>query len=524
MALLAKMRPSGPWRVGPDSGDRLRVGRVLHSDALYSALTHAFIELGEFDAWIEATAIHAAGPQVRLSSCFPFVPSENGDVLFLPPPQSLWPPADSLRIRWKSASYVPANAIWQLLGGKPLTEEHWSVDGVSECLLPVIRNVPAQSPFRITIRSRAAVDRLGQGVEPHQTACLEFSKGAGVWMAFSFADKAAESHWAPLLEGALKLIADSGLGGERSSGWGRFEQPEFVKGELGPLLFGNRYRAPEEITGHWLLSLFSPAADDTIDWQQGNYRVVARTGRVESKDGWGAAKRANQMIAEGGVLVTSAAPKGTARNVAPAGFPHPVYRAGFALTLPIGKPRPAQPKPEPKVVVDTTLLEALAEPPKDITPAEPPETPVQEPPTPAEPPAPAEPPPSIHPPEPMDPPPTEPVRQDPPEPAPPAPLDEKALTPAEPPETPVQEPPTPAEPPAPADPPPSVHPPEPMDPPPTEPVRQDPPEPAPPAPLDIQAMGPISPEHPLDPPAEPEPHAPEHPKDPVEPHNPEAAE
>ena len=359
MALLAKLRPCGAWRVGADSGDRLRVGRVLHSDALYSALTHAFIELGELDAWLDATALHSDGAQVRLSSCFPFTATESGDALFLPPPETHWPPPDSLRIRWKSARFATPNAVWQLLSGKPLIEEHWVVDGVSECLLPVLRNVPAASPFRVTVRSRAAVDRLGQGVEPHQTACLEFSKGAGIWMAFQFANKDAEAHWAPLLKGALKLIADSGLGGERSSGWGRFEQPEFSDGELGVLLFGQRYRSPEEVTGHWLLSLFSPAADDRVDWQQGNYRVVTRTGRVESAAGWGAPKRANQMIAEGGVLVAPVAPKGTARDVAPIGFPHPVYRAGFALTLPVGK---AKPQPSRPVVVDKTLLAALSKP------------------------------------------------------------------------------------------------------------------------------------------------------------------
>ena len=347
MALLAKLRPCGPWRVGSDSGDRLRVGRVLHSDALYSALTHAFIPLGEVEAWLEATATHAEGPQVRLSSCFPFAANENGDTMFLPPPESHWPPPDSLRIRWKSARYIPPTAIWQLLAAKPLIEEHWVVDGVSECLLPVIRNTAIQSPFRVTVRSRAAVDRLGQGVEPHQTACLEFSKGSGIWMVFSFASKEAEARWSPALKGALKLLADSGIGGERSSGWGRFDQPEFVDGELGPLLFGNRYRAPEEVTGHWLLSLFSPAADDRVDWQQGHYRVVERTGRVESVAGWGAPKRANQMIAEGGVLVSAVAPKGAAKDVAPIGFPHPVYRAGFALTIPIGKAKPTASEPRP---------------------------------------------------------------------------------------------------------------------------------------------------------------------------------
>ena len=347
MALLAKLRPCGPWRVGSDSGDRLRVGRVLHSDALYSALTHAFIPLGEVDAWLEATATHAEGAQVHLSSCFPFAANENGDTMFLPPPESHWPPPDSLRIRWKSARYIPPTAIWQLLAAKPLVEEHWVVDGVSECLLPVIRNTAIQSPFRVTVRSRAAVDRLGQGVEPHQTACLEFSKGSGIWMVFNFASKEAEARWSPALKGALKLLADSGIGGERSSGWGRFEQPEFVDGELGPLLFGNRYRAPEEVTGHWLLSLFSPAADDRVDWQQGHYRVVERTGRVESVAGWGAPKRANQMIAEGGVLVSAVAPKGAAKDVAPIGFAHPVYRAGFALSIPIGKAKPAASEPRP---------------------------------------------------------------------------------------------------------------------------------------------------------------------------------
>ena len=360
MALLAKLRPCGAWRVGPDSGDRQRVGRVLHSDALYSALTHAFIELGELDAWLEATALHSDGAQVRLSSCFPFAATESGDALFMPPPETHWPPPDSLRIRWKSARFVTPNAVWQLLSNKALVEEHWVVDGVSECLLPVIRNVPVASPFRVAIRSRAAVDRLGSGIEPHQTACVEFSKGSGIWMAFQFASSEVEAHWSPLLKGALKLIADSGLGGERSSGWGRFEQPEFAYDEsLGVLLFGNRYRAPEEVTGHWLLSLFSPAADDRVDWQQGNYRLVERTGRVESAAGWGAPKRANQMIAEGGVVVAPVAPKGTARDVAPLGFPHPVYRAGFALSLPIGKAKPPQPK---ATVVDKNLLASLSKP------------------------------------------------------------------------------------------------------------------------------------------------------------------
>jgi hypothetical protein len=35
------------------------------------------------------------------------------------------------------------------------------------------------------------------------------------------------------------------------------------------------------------------------------------------------------------VLVAAAEPRGAAADVSPDGFPHPVYRAGFALAIPI---------------------------------------------------------------------------------------------------------------------------------------------------------------------------------------------
>ena len=56
---------------------------------------------------------------------------------------------------------------------------------------------------------------------------------------------------------------------------------------------------------------------------------------MESAAGWGEPKKLTRMVAEGSVLMASAAPVGSAPNVAPDGFEHPVYRAGFAVTLPI---------------------------------------------------------------------------------------------------------------------------------------------------------------------------------------------
>lgn len=100
--MLIRLHPTGPWRIGPDSGDRDRVDRVYHSDTLYSAVSSAMAQLGELEAWLDATA-RRPDPAVRFSSCFPF----QGDTLFVVPPRILWPPPPSAKVRWKGARFVP---------------------------------------------------------------------------------------------------------------------------------------------------------------------------------------------------------------------------------------------------------------------------------------------------------------------------------------------------------------------------------------------------------------------------------
>jgi CRISPR type III-A-associated RAMP protein Csm4 len=140
------------------------------------------------------------------------------------------------------------------------------------------------------------------------------------------------------VEGALRLLADSGFGGERSLGWGRAEMPEIADGDLPGLLVKPREsdgEAVEESPAYWMLSLFHPGESESVDWQRGQYSLTMRGGRVESDAGWGREKKATRMVAEGSVLVAASEPRGRASNVAPEDFPHPVYRAGFALCVPI---------------------------------------------------------------------------------------------------------------------------------------------------------------------------------------------
>lgn len=342
-ALVVKLPAAGPWRIGPDSGARNRAESVYHSDSLYSAVTGAMLRMGMLEEWLDATARSAGGPSLCFSSCYPF----QGEIQFVIPPRSVWPPATgaspAARVRWKSARFVPLGVAAALVSGQVLDEEQWCVDGISECLLPAGHT----GPFRNAMRWNAAVDRRSGASERHGTACLEFREGAGLWSSVAFADEAARERWSGPIRTAFRWLADGGFGGERSRGWGRAEAPEFTEGTLPELILPasvwnlrQEEPAPESrplapTVAHWLLSLYAPGSGDAVDWTRGNYSLITRAGRIESPVLSGELKKQLNMVAEGSVLVAGDPPRGAAIDVAPDGFPHPVYRAGFAFSIPI---------------------------------------------------------------------------------------------------------------------------------------------------------------------------------------------
>ncbi|MGA2713766.1 MAG: hypothetical protein ABSG41_11735 [Bryobacteraceae bacterium] len=311
MALIEiRLRPTGPWRAGHRTGDRERVDAVYHSDALYSAVTHAMSSLGLLEPWLDATARAAEGSAVRFSSLFPFV----GDTRLIAPPRTSWPPSGAGKLYVKAAKLVPLEVARRGV----VNESRWAVDGASECMLPA----GLAAPFEVGMRSGAAVDRITGQTEPHRTACLEFAPSAGWWGLMELAG----DEWETRVKSALRLLADSGFGGERSRGWGRAAEPEFS--DASPLFAGEGHAG-----AWWMLSLYSPHADDAVDWSRGDYISTTRAGWTDSAAG-SVKKKHVRMIEEGSVLMAPAL-RGRAVDVAPEGFPHPAWRAGFALAVPV---------------------------------------------------------------------------------------------------------------------------------------------------------------------------------------------
>jgi CRISPR type III-A-associated RAMP protein Csm4 len=345
-AILIRLRPTGPWRFGPGDGGHDRIDMLYRSDRLYSALTVAARQLGWLDEWLEATA-RPTKAALAFSSLFPY----QGDTLFAFPPYSLWPPPTSLmttsspvflsKTRWSAARFVPLAVIEAILLGQPILADQWMLDAESGCLLR--RDRPSSSPFRTIIRSGAAVDRLtGATVQAHSSACLEFEAGAGLWSIVRYSDPGAQATWNARIQAAFRLLADSGFGGRRASGWGHSETPEFRHGVWPALLMPKLARTRNgnqagngdgTVSYYWLLSLFSPSPGDAVEWSAGDYRIALRGGRIDSGRASNAIKKSVRMISEGSVLASHAELIGAPIDVTPEGFSHPVYRSGLALAL-----------------------------------------------------------------------------------------------------------------------------------------------------------------------------------------------
>jgi CRISPR type III-A-associated RAMP protein Csm4 len=320
-AQLIRIRPAGPWRFGPVSGERRETAVFAHSDTVYAAAGFAMAQLGLADEWRRAQWA-AVDPAVRFSSLFPFA----GRTLFVIPPRQFWPPAASPRVRWKAARFVPLAVVADLAAGRGIREERWEVDFHSECLIAA----GSQAPCRIALRRAAAIDRVAAGAaDPHETACLEFAPGAGLWCVATFRDPAAWEEWSRPVEAAFRLLADSGIGGERGRGWGLADSVEMQAGDFPQLLLPEF--AGQKGRDYWLLSLFSPAAEDFVDWSTGAYTFVSRAG---------ADTLSAPMTAEGSVIQCESAPVGAAVNLASPESRHPRWRAGFAVAVPLPPPEP----------------------------------------------------------------------------------------------------------------------------------------------------------------------------------------
>lgn len=198
---------------------------------------------------------------------------------------------------------------------------------------------------------KVAIDRTNRATNFHHTGLTQFGwqtaqesddgtdQRAGLYFLadFSTAETALESK----LKAALHLLGEEGIGGERSSGAGRFD---VLSWEPAPSIWqqtiafdSNRYS---------LISLYwEKSVPESLLGEDACYSLIERGGWIASP--WSGRQLRRQkihMFAEGSVF--TARPHGQLANVTPSEFeispgvyrPHPIYRSGIALSLAINAP------------------------------------------------------------------------------------------------------------------------------------------------------------------------------------------
>lgn len=183
--------------------------------------------------------------------------------------------------------------------------------------LYLVRQARGRAVSSATDRQRNTQDRITQATDTFMTPQLTQPR-------LGFLLGSPDDVQRQRLLAALRVLADSGLGGMRTQGSGQFAF------EVKPVPPGIAERLGRD-GPHVLLGLTRPSGAEArhIDASEvSRYSLVRRDGFL---DGSPSRRQDVWMLGEGSLVPGVVA--GTIANVAPSGHPHPVYRSGLAISL-----------------------------------------------------------------------------------------------------------------------------------------------------------------------------------------------
>jgi CRISPR-associated protein Csm4 len=187
---------------------------------------------------------------------------------------------------------------------------------------------------------KIAVDRTTRATNLYYTGFVQFQWGtnpSGLYFLLRF-NPTLESQQREELEQALYFLGEEGIGGERSSGAGRFTATwNPLPQEWEAAIY---YRPDGE--SHQRYSLLSLFWDDTVTPEfldESSYELHQRSGWIASPSGRQRRRQVVPMFTEGSVFKPDQL-TGKLVDVTPPGFEqqpngHRIYRSGIALSLPI---------------------------------------------------------------------------------------------------------------------------------------------------------------------------------------------
>jgi len=290
----------------------------IHSDTLSAAILATWALISP-----DQVAQQAQMPSFKLSSAFPFYQ----DCYFLPrvlSSQAVRLPIEKLKEakKLKKVQWLD-NRLWQA----SLNDPNWAqqIDLKNGVCQGVLASRSSKLPERLWLeeeRPRLAIDRYANQASEGQIfnfSRIWFHNEGGLYFLAVFDDPESQRQF----ETVLNVLADSGIGADRSNGNGCFTwQP----GEMPGLQLAEHEPAVA-------LSLVNPDPGDChIGWLEGSaYKLISRGGWI---GGTGKRKQRLRMFAEGSVFAKPL--QGRMVDVS-GGLPQAVYRDGRGFFVKTGQ-------------------------------------------------------------------------------------------------------------------------------------------------------------------------------------------
>lgn len=314
----------------------------IPSDTLFSALCHCFLLLyGEVEDLLQGF-ISGDAPFL-ISSAFPWW---DGDFYFpLPKNQLAFGEklAESSEKDLKQVRYVNQVLLIRLLSGENLSElvDEIKSNFTLKCLPDLGRyesknknlaekDLPTLSvdyegvAWRTEDVPRVALNRFNNhpGENFFHFGQVAYADRAGLFVLVMIKKK----EWLEKIKALFRLLADEGIGGDRSCGKGLFRQPEFLEVEFPEI---------ESVEAEYALSCYFPRENEITGLDESYYELEERKGYIFSPLNRSFRRRSLRVFTEGSVFKGGISRVGRLVDTKPEVFDkHPVYRYGYLFSIP----------------------------------------------------------------------------------------------------------------------------------------------------------------------------------------------
>ena len=336
-ALILKVKPNSMFRLG--SGSLEETDKIIHSDTLFSAIINVYSKVfDDVDNFIELFDNGA----IKISSAFPMLSNNKKSIFFFPKPELNYYTDNNIKAE-KKIKFISAelfnsikNSGFQQFSFKENATIIGSEFAVSKSEINLDLETSSFIKEVVTPKTMARYE-IQENNFYHETNIQLFPISINEEKYFPnfyflYELNCNEEQKKRFLT-CVRLLADEGIGGERSTGKGHFEK--IIESKIDIESANNQNQL--------LLSLFNPQNQEEFDSIE-RYEIIVRGGGSVSFDSNDDnveeeikpyRKKQVRMIAEGAIIKDKI--EGRLVDVSPEkGAEHKYFRNGKSFTIPLG--------------------------------------------------------------------------------------------------------------------------------------------------------------------------------------------